>query len=285
MRSTKDIKRKINSIKNTQKITKAMKMVAAAKLRRAQSAFDKTKPYADSIRKMTNNLAYAVEDISHPYFYAGTSAKKLFVVVTSDRGLCGAFNSNILKMFNNISKDYNKKDLIALPVGRVGYNALTRNNFEVVHPFTNYLGKIFYNDAKKIASNIKNMYIDGEIGEVNIIYNTFKSIAVQQPTCFKLLPVELVREDEFEQASYIFEPAPEKLLSDLVERYVDFTIYNKLLESTVGEHGSRMVAMDNATRSAGDMINRYILSYNKARQAAITTEILDIVNCSEALNK
>jgi F-type H+-transporting ATPase subunit gamma len=284
MKSTRDIKRKINSIKSTQKITKAMKMVAAAKLRRAQEAFNASKPYANNIKKIAMHLCSAIEDDLHPFLTSEKIGKTLVVLVASDRGLCGAFNSNVVKSFSNFSKEKYKKEIDVLTIGKSGFDSVKNRGFIVPYKLINFGGKITYSDAKSIGEFVRKGFIDNSYSEVYIIYNEFRNVAYQVPVIFKLLPMD-ISEGEEVFINYIYEPSPEQLLDELLKRYVDFTIYNKLLESTVGEHGSRMAAMENATKNAGEMIDRYVLYYNKARQAAITMELLDIVNCSEALNK
>jgi F-type H+-transporting ATPase subunit gamma len=284
MKSTRDIKRKINSIKSTQKITKAMKMVSAAKFRRAQEAFNSTIAYANNIKEVAMHLSSAIEEDTHPFFHTEKLGKTLVILITSDRGLCGAFNSNMVKTFSSFIKDRIKEEVEVLSVGRSGFESIKNLGYNVPFKLINYGGKITYNDAKKIGEFVRNNFIDHVYKEIYIIYNEFRNVAYQVPLVYKLLPMERSKAEEI-SVNYIYEPSPEQLLDELLKRYVDFTIYNKLLESTVGEHGSRMAAMENATKNAGEMIDRYVLYYNKARQAAITMELLDIVNCSEALNK
>lgn len=284
MKSTRDIKRKINSIKNTQKITKAMKMVSAAKFRRAQDAFNSTIGYADNIKKIVSHLSAAIEDINNPFFQIRNSGKILVLLITTDRGLCGAFSSNIIRAFNSFSSDKNRQDIDVIAVGKKGFESIKRQGFAIPYKLINYGGKITYNDARGIGEFVRKAFSSDTYKEVYIIYNEFKNVAYQVPFIYKLLPMEKADvEDRF--IDYIYEPSPEQLLEELLKRYIDFTIYNKLLESTMGEHGSRMAAMENATKNAGEMIDRYVLYYNKARQASITMELLDIVNCSEAINK
>lgn len=284
MKSTRDIKRKINSIRSTQKITKAMKMVAAAKLRKAQATFDATKPYAISIKNIAMHLCSVVEEGMHPFFKKGEVGRTLVVLITSDRGLCGAFNSNVVKAFSNFTKGKEEKDIDVLAVGKSGFDTVKRWGFTVPYKLINYGGNITYSDAKSIGEFVRKGFIDNSYREIYIIYNEFRNVAYQVPILYKLLPMDIEEGSEV-FINYIYEPSPKQLLDELLKRYIDFTIYNKLLESTVGEHGSRMVAMENATKNAGEMIDRYILYYNKARQAAITMDLLDIVNCSEAINK
>jgi F-type H+-transporting ATPase subunit gamma len=284
MKSTRDIKRKINSIKNTQKITKAMKMVAAAKFRRAQETFNSTIAYADNIKKILSHLSAAIEDKNNPFFQVRDMGKTLVLLITSDRGLCGAFSSNIIRAFSSFSNDKSKQDVDVITVGKKGFEAIKRLGFTIPYKLINYSGKITYNDAKGIGEFVRKAFSENTYKEVYIIYNEFKNVAYQVPLIYKLLPMEKV-EVENDFIDYIYEPSPQQLLDELLKRYINFIIYNKLLESTMGEHGSRMAAMENATKNAGEMIDKYVLYYNKARQAAITMDLLDIVNCSEALNK
>jgi F-type H+-transporting ATPase subunit gamma len=189
-----------------------------------------------------------------------------------------------VKFFNNFSKTIDKNEVDILAVGKSTFDSVKNRGFSVPYKLVNYGGKITYSDAKRIGEFLRKGFINNIYSKVFVIYNEFKNVAYQVPVVFKLLPIEIGEcEDSF--INYIYEPSPEQLLDELLKRYIDFTIYNKLLESTVGEHGSRMAAMENATKNAGEMIDKYILYYNKARQAAITMELLDIVNCSEALNK
>ena len=259
MAGTSDIKRKIASVKNTQKITKAMKMVSAAKMRRAQDAMVATRPFAHKITEMVHDVARRANPELHP-FLAGNENKETIglIVVTSDRGLCGAFNNNVIK-------------------------SMTRRQLEIIEKYVDFAGKVLFSDAVNISDVVVGQFHENGIGDVYVLYNEFKSTSSQIPVIEKLLPLSIENTGE-QLIEYIYEPEPEMLLSELMPRYVRYKIFQALLESTAGEHGSRMMAMDNASRNASDMIGKLTLTYNKARQAAITNEILDIVNGAEALN-
>ena len=244
MKSTRDIKRKINSIKSTQKITKAMKMVSAAKFRRAQEAFNSTIAYANNIKEVAMHLSSVIEEDTHPFFHTEKLGKTLVILITSDRGLCGAFNSNMVKTFSSFIKDRIKEEVEVLSVGRSGFESIKNLGYNVPFKLINYGGKITYNDAKKIGEFVRNNFIDHVYKEIYIIYNEFRNVAYQVPLVYKLLPMERSKAEEI-SVNYIYEPSPEQLLDELLKRYVDFTIYNKLLESTVGENDSCLVATIN----------------------------------------
>jgi F-type H+-transporting ATPase subunit gamma len=283
MKSARDIKRKINTIKSTQKITGAMKMVAAAKLRRAQISMNTAKPYSEKIKNVVYDISKHIDDRQHPFLLANGSENICVVLVTSDRGLCGAFNSNVIRKFTYFASDYKASHIKVITVGKSGFDSLKRKGFEIIKSYTTFAGRITYNDAVLIGKFITDLFIKQEIGTLYILYNEFKNVAYQTPVVFKLLPVESISESTDKPVDFIYEPEPDKLINEIMPRYLNFLIYSKLLESIAGEHGARMAAMDNATRNAGEMIESLTLYYNKIRQASITMEILDIVNCAEAL--
>ncbi len=282
MAGTRDIKRQIVSVKNTQKVTKAMKMVSAAKMRRANEAMVATRPYAAKIREVAVNLSGQNDDEPHPYMVARKEIKAIaLLLINSDRGLCGAFNSNIVRMANKFKEDHPDKTLKLFIVGKNAYDYFKKRPYEIIEKWTTLGGKISYETAKRISDSVTASFMKNEFDELYVVYNEFRSVSVQYPKQEKVLPVSF--ESAEEQTDYLFEPQPAELLAQLLPRYVTFSFYHKLLESAAGEHGARMVAMDNATRSADDMIKRLTLNYNKARQAGITKDLLDIVNGAEAL--
>ncbi|MCA1926874.1 MAG: ATP synthase F1 subunit gamma [Calditerrivibrio sp.] len=283
MPGMRDIKRKIGSVKNTQKITKAMKMVSAAKMRKAQDAMNSAKPYALKLTELVNNIGSRVSQDVHPFLEVREDINNIGVlVISSDRGLCGAFNNNIIKSFLNFSKNISDKNLKVIAVGKKIDEFAKKRRFNVIASYTSFAGRIRYEDAVEIGEKLSHMFIDGEIDELHIIYNEFRSIVFQSPKTFKVLPVSIEKSD-IESSDYLYEPSPDLLIKEILPRFLNFNIFSALLESTAGEHGARMAAMDNATRNAGEFIKKLTLTYNKARQAAITKEILDIVNGAEAL--
>lgn len=288
MAGLSDLKRKINSVKNTQKITKAMKMVSAAKMRRAQEAMENAGAYAHDIDELVNHIAGRVDAEMHPFLQKRETVENIaLIVVTSDRGLCGAFNSNVMKeaiRFINLNSNKNLKLVL---VGKKGNDLLGKKGYDVLLRKTDLAGTVVYDDAVQVSDLVIEQFLDEKIDEVHVIYNNFKSTALQIPVVKKILPLEFTAPTEAgadgSNMEYLYEPGPEMLLKEIMPRYVTFTIFNSLLESVAGEHGARMMAMDNASRNAKDMIGKLSLVYNKARQAAITNEILDIVNGAEAL--
>jgi F-type H+-transporting ATPase subunit gamma len=289
--SLKDIRKKISSTKNTQQITKAMKMVSAAKLRRAQMAILGARPYALKIHSVISRIASSGE-FSHPLLVEKEKVSRvLLVVLTSDRGLCGAFNSNIIKFADRYYKENKEKyeTIDFIFVGRRGNDYFKKRNVTIVESITNLANKVSYDMAANLAQKIMDDYVTGSYDQVVVVYNEFKSAINQKVVAEKLLPVEPFKEQENSSSAdtnpvnYIFEPDPATILSKMVPKHFAIQIYRAMLESVASEHGSRMSAMDGATRNAGSMIRKLTLTYNKLRQAAITKELMEIVSGAEAL--
>lgn len=284
MPGMRDIKRKINSVKNTQKITKAMKMVSAAKMRKAQDAMNAAKPYARKLTELVNSIGSRVSKEMHPFLQPKEEVKSIgVIVVSSDRGLCGAFNNNIIKTFSNFVRQHSDKQIKVITVGRKIDEFARKRKYNILDSYVTFGGRVRYDDAVAIGEKVNEYFISDEIDELYLIYNEFKSIVYQTPKVIKLLPVSLEESSEVDVVDYLFEPNPASLIKEILPKFLNFNIFSVLLESTAGEHGARMAAMDNATRNAGEFIRKLTLTYNKARQAAITKEILDIVNGAEAL--
>lgn len=293
MASLKDIRARIESTKNTQQITKAMKLVSAAKLRKAQNNIVNLRPYALTLRKVIADIA-VTNKVSHPLMEKKEQVKKvLLVVITSDRGLCGAFNSNINKFTENYIKENEGKleKIDFIFVGRKGHDYFTKRDIKAVDYITKLDKDISYDLASKIANRVMEDYLQGNYDEVRIVHNQFNSAISQTVVCETILPIDMglsTFHTEAEKASgfsvdMIFEPAPEQIIKELLEKHFDLQVYRCMSESVAGEHGARMSAMENATNNARDMINKLTLTYNKLRQEKITTELTEIVSGAEAL--
>jgi len=285
----KDLKRRIRSIKNTQQITKAMKMVAAAKLRRAQEAAEKSRPYTETLKGTLARLVGVSQDVEHPLLVKRDEVSKVgYIVVTADRGLCGGYNTNIIRATTDaIGADDRKPDSAIIAVGRKGRDFF-RKRTGVEAEFVNLGDKIQYADAREISQYIINAYENEEVDEVYLVYAKFINVLRQVPTVVKILPIEPPEkgsDTEERNVEYIYEPSAETILLTLLPRYVGSQIYHAMLEGKASEQGARMTAMGNASQNAGEIIGNLTLKMNKVRQAAITDEILDIVGGAEALNK
>ena len=288
MPSLKDLKNRIGSVKNTRKITKAMQMVAAAKLRRAQDAAEAARPYADRMAAVIGGLAASVGGSdSAPRLLAGTGSDKvhLLVVMTSERGLCGAFNSSIVRMARAEATRLQGlgRTVKILTVGKKGREQLKRDlaSLFVGHVDLAEVRRIGYANAEDIARDVLGRFDRGEFDVATIFFNRFQSVIAQIPTTRQIIPAQ------FEAGTggglYDYEPSEEAILADLLPRGVTTQIFTALLENAASEQGARMSAMDNATRNAGDMINRLTIQYNRSRQAAITKELIEIISGAEAL--
>jgi F-type H+-transporting ATPase subunit gamma len=293
MPSLKDLKIRINSTKNTQKITSAMKMVSAAKLRRAQEQAEAARPYAERMEKVLGSLAASMAGKDNaPALLAGTGSDQvhLLVVMTSDRGLCGAFNSSITRQARKMARDLKAagKTVKILAVGRKAKDQLKREFAQQIVGQVEEVGKprLNFEAAEKIAIQIRRMFEAGEFDVCTIIYNKFKSAIAQIVTPQQLIPFALASANENSPAAptlYEYEPDEESILADLLPRNVSMQVYRALLENAASEHGARMTAMDNATRNAGEMINKLTINYNRTRQANITKELIEIISGAEAV--
>jgi F-type H+-transporting ATPase subunit gamma len=287
MPSIKDYNVKLVSLKNTQKITKTMKMVSASKLRRAQEAQRNARLYAVRLNELISRLSASVESAAHPLLKQHASAKKALVLMfTSNRGLCGGFNNNMCKFVDNwINERRNDFETIDLSFcGRRGYNYFAKRRPARTH-YEDVTERPNFEVASNIGDDLSNLFVSGEYDEVYLANNIFKSALSQLPAIQKLLPIEPSEIEGGRAISpdYILEPQEQELLTMLLPRSIYFKIYYALLENSAGEHGARMTAMDNATNNASDLIDSYTLLRNRARQAAITTELTEIVSGAEAL--
>ena len=284
MPSLLDIRRRIRSVKNTQQLTKAMKTVAAAKLRRAQDRIFAARPYAAQLKKVLANLTARVEDISHALLEIRPEHRILFLVVTADRGLCGAFNSNITRTAQLFIRERSTLDVKVAAVGRKGRDFFRRRGVPIRSEFVNIFSRLDHSHAKEIAESVIQAYTVAEADAVYIVYNEFKSVIQQRVVVEKMLPLGRIEVDDTEsQLDYIFEQPPQEIFNRLLPRYVEIQIYRALLESAAAEHGARMASMDTASRNAGDMIDSLTLNMNRIRQAAITREIIEVVSGAGSL--
>ncbi len=293
MPSLKDLKNRIESVKNTRKITKAMQMVAAAKLRRAQEAAEAGRPYSEGMNKVMRSLAAAAADGEGPKLLAGTGSDQthLLVVMTAERGLCGGFNSSIVKLARQKIEDLQAlgKTVKILTVGRKGRDQMKREfeDLMVGHVDLSDVKRVGYENATAIARDLLARYEAGEFDVATIFFSRFESVISQVPTEAQIIPVAPAEAEAGEEESgkvvYEFEPGEEEILTELLPRAVATQLFSALLENAASEQGARMSAMDNATRNAGEMIDKLTIQYNRSRQAAITTELIEIIAGAEAL--
>ncbi len=283
MANVLDLRRRIRSVKNTQQITRAMKMVAAAKLRRAQERVIDIRPYANQMLDLLASLAARTQDRSHPLLAERPVEKVLLVLVTADRGLCGAFNAGLIRAAEAYLQEHRDRKVSLLAVGRRGRDYFRRRQVELVGEHVNLFGHLEYAHALEIARRMVDLYTRQEVDAVDFIYNESKSILVQRLTEERYLPIRAVKPVEGETLiDYIYEQPPEEIFGKLLERYVEIEVYRALLESQAAEFAARMTAMDAATSNAAEMISSLTLHMNRVRQAAITKEIIEIVSGAAA---
>ena len=288
MATLRDIKRRIRSVESTQKITKAMKLVAAAKLRRAQERVIGARPYAQKMGELLGSLVSRVGDDGHPLLVRRSGARKRLVVITADKGLCGAFNSNVIRAATHFLRDGDNVDVTLVVVGKKSRDFFRRRQWPVKSEMLGFFDRLAYSHAQELANGLMADYLAGETDEVHLIYNEFRSVAVQRVTRQQLLPIEaeaVAGGGDAAGGEYIFEPGPDAILASLLPRHVTTQVYRALMESVAGEFGARMTAMEAATKNAKEMIGVLTIQYNKARQERITKELLDIVGGAEALRQ
>jgi F-type H+-transporting ATPase subunit gamma len=288
MAALKDIRRKINAVHKTRQITRAMNMVAASKFRTAQTRMTNFRPYSESFMEMLNELAGGVGMEAHPLMTLREPRKIRVLVLTSDRGLCGGFNNNLIKAAERFIAGKRKAglDVDLLTIGKKGRDYF-KKHFAIVRSFIEVLGRFDMSLAVAISDEIIPPFLEERCDEFYVIYNEFVNVSVHKPKVLKLLPLASLKKSEEDRGGieYIYEPSAKEILEKLLPMHVHVTLYRALVETSAGEHGARMAAMDNATRNCEDMIESLTLRYNKARQAAITSELMDIVGGTEALSK
>ncbi len=286
MASLKEIRNRIRSVKNTQQITKAMKMIAASRLRKAQEAVEAQRPYAHRLREIIGTLATRAEAGDHPLLAVRPPKKVLLLVLTSDRGMCGGFNVNISRATVNYVKDHDEHEQVSLSlIGKKGQAFFSRRHeYTVSKQYEGVFDNINLGQANEIGGDIVSAFVDEGLDACYMVYNEFKSAIAQEVIVEKLLPVEPDAEASDEQLlDFKYEPSKAAVLDEVLPLYVNVQIYRAILESIASEMGARMTAMDNATRNAGELIDKLTLTYNRARQAAITTELMEIIGGAEAL--
>ncbi|MCD6161137.1 MAG: ATP synthase F1 subunit gamma [candidate division Zixibacteria bacterium] len=284
MASLRDIKRRIVSVESTQQITKAMEMVAAAKLRRAQMRVESSRPYGRKMQQMLESLAGAASGLNHPLFEERKIASTLLVVIAADRGLCGSYNSNIMRAAMQYLKESPKDSIKLGLVGKKSCDFFKKKPFPIAFTIPQTGGKADMTMVRSLANDITGSFENGDVDEVRLLYTQFISMTKHKLTVDKFLPIEKpAGSDETVQTNYIFEPSAEEIFTSLVPRYCVTKILTALLESFASEFGSRMISMSNASKNAKEMIEHLTLVRNKARQASITSELLDIVGGAEAL--
>ncbi|MBX0334885.1 ATP synthase F1 subunit gamma [Pontibacter sp. HSC-14F20] len=292
MASLKEVRGRITSVSSTQQITKAMKMVAAAKLRRAQDNILRMRPYAQRLSGILANLSQLAEgSVSNKYSEKREANRVLVIVVTSDRGLAGAFNSNIIKAANVLAQGKYRSqqeagNLTFLTIGRKGAEALSKRGYKVIGDYTGTFANLSFDTVRTAAERAMDGFVAREFDQVDIIYNEFKNVATQIVRNEQFLPIEDKPVEETANSmvsDYTFEPSKEQIIEELIPKSLKIQVYKAVLESNASEHGARMTAMDKATENAGELLKELKLTYNRTRQAAITKEILEIVGGAEAL--
>jgi F-type H+-transporting ATPase subunit gamma len=292
MPSLLDIRRRVRAVKSTQQITKAMKMVAASKLRRAQERIQQARPYATQMLRVLNSLASRVDPSSHPLLderrTPRADGRALLFVITADRGLCGSFNTNVIKAASTFIVENPDRQVALGLVGRRGRDYFARRGFEVRYEQINLFAALKFEHAKAIAKSAIAAFANEEVDSVHLAYNEFKSVLQQRVVVDQLLPIPRTTfsagaESTAPAVEYLYEPAPAELFARLIPNHVEVQVYRALLESAAAEHAARMTAMDSATRNSAEMIEQLTLYMNKVRQAAITREIIEVVSGAQAL--
>jgi F-type H+-transporting ATPase subunit gamma len=291
MANLKEVRNRIASVTSTQQITKAMKMVSAAKLKRATNAIVQLRPYARKMQEMLGNLSASLEESNSPYIQEREPVKVLVIAVSSNRGLAGAFNMNVIKATNNlIAEKYpeqaRKGNVQIVAIGKKVHDFYERRKYTVIGNNHELFSNLSFANASKIIEGVMEGFARGDYDRVELVYNQFKNAAVQILRTEQLLPVPraVALVDTTKQTDYIFEPAQEEIVEQLIPKSIKIQVYKAILDSHASEHGARMTAMDKATENAGDLLKALKLSYNQARQAAITTELTEIVSGAAALS-
>lgn len=290
MASLKDIRQRIKAVKNIQKVTNAMKMVAAATLRRAQINMERARPYARRINGVLEHLLPAVDRNLNQLLEVREPGKVGFVIITGDRGLCGGFNANIIRTATQMMAEYDREDISLICVGKKGLTHFLKRDYNVIGQYSDFWRSLSFSHAAGIVEQITNLYLDHNLDKVILIYNEFKNVVRQEVITQQFLPLVLSEDGDGSSSEdvvgeYLFEPSEEEIVNSLVPRHLNVQVWQALLESNAAEQAARMNAMSSATDNAAEMISSLTLDYNKARQAAITKELLEIVSGADALVK
>lgn len=292
MANLKEIKNRIASVISTQQITKAMKMVAAAKLRKSQERITQMRPYAQKLEAILRNLSQAQTSGDGDKWYSQVREEKriLIVAISSDRGLCGSFNSSVFKgvtrlILEKYEAQHKKGNVVILPIGRKSAEYFAKRKFEALNQYASLFGDLTFENASGVADTIMRSFRDGKFDKVEVVYNEFKNVATQILRVEQLLPVQLPTEtiSKSSPIDYIYQPSQEEIIVEMIPNSLKVQLFKALLDSNAAENGARMTAMDKATENAGELLKELRLSYNRSRQAAITKEILEIVGGAEAL--
>ena len=289
MASMRDIKRRRGSIQSTQQITKAMKLVSTVKLQHARTEAEKSKTYFDCMYETVNHILSSVGDMDHPYLVPGNAKKKAVIVITSNRGLAGGYNSNVVKLITR-HEGWEKEELQIYAIGNKGREALARNGYEIAEDLSYVAEAPAFRAAMELSDRLLDLFRAGEIGEIYLAYTSFKNTVSHEPTLLQLLPVERehhaqgVHSEDGSKALMNFEPTDEEALNMIIPKYITSLIYGALKEAIASENGARMQAMDNATSNAEEMISDLTLKYNRARQGSITQELTEIIAGAEAIS-
>jgi F-type H+-transporting ATPase subunit gamma len=287
MATLREIRRRISSIQSTQQITKAMKMVASVKLRKAQENIFATRPYAKKLQSLMGRIISRLESSQEVLLQTREVKKILLMVVTADRGLCGAFNANIIRFAENEVRNRSDVEVLLYPIGRKGYEYFSRRDFDIYNHKINFFNFLDFEDAQEVIKVLVAAYEKEEFDQVEVIYNEFKSAVQQNVVMEQILPFQPVEEEteSHSDIDFLYEPGKEEILHNLIPKQLNIQMWKVLLESNAAEQGARMTAMENATENADDIIDYLTLHYNRARQAAITKEISEIVGGAEALKE
>lgn len=283
MANLKDIRDRIKSVKSIQQVTKAMKLVAAAKMRKAQERMEQARPYEENLANMISSLISNIDESSSPLFQSKKSKRELLIVVTSDRGMAGAFNANIIRKAEERVVLLGKENIDLFFIGKKGSDHFKSRGYDIVDSYNDFWNDLNFADAMKFSSDVINKFLESDIGKVNVVYNWFRNVAVQEARLENFLPIAFENKSNFSNDDQLFEPSKKMIVKSLIPRHLNFQIWKYLLESYASEQAARMVAMDNATENGKDLIKDLTLDFNKARQAAITKEMLEIVGGAEAL--
>ena len=285
MASMRDIKRRRNSIASTQQITKAMKLVSTVKLQKTKARAERSKPYFDKMYVTVTSMLAKSGMIDHPYLKPQPSGKKAVILITSNRGLAGGYNNNVIKLLTE--SDMKKEDLVLFTVGNKGKEYFQRRNYRIEKEYNEVIENPMFSDAREICQEVLDLYTAGEVGEIYVAYTYFKNTVVHQPQLLKLLPVEVDEADvEAAKADALmnYEPEEEEALEIIIPKYITSILYGALVEAVASENGARMQAMDSATSNADEMIDKLTLQYNRARQGSITQELTEIIAGANAIS-